>query len=254
MHEGQATLGEEIMGHALTPPRGPGQNYGWTVVRNLPPDNIASRPWYYDAFRHLFRYYGWSGDGDPTNPNDAGSDKHANAPEGCTFLDSPSGTNAGLCADRGLLVYGVSWSFLRWITDHYASGYASEAAMHQAWIDGAPTAYPSLEALTGEEIEVLLASWAASLYLDDRVPGLDPLLTLPSWNLSDVDANVAPEARLQPRARTFTDFTQGVQVRAGSTAYFLVSGANRPSTAIRVRSPSGAFLSPTVQLWVARVR
>jgi hypothetical protein len=126
--------------------------------------------------------------------------------------------------------------------------------MHQAWIDGAPTAYPSLEALTGEEIEVLLASWAASLYLDDRVPGLDPLLTLPSWNLSDVDANVAPEARLQPRARTFTDFTQGVQVRAGSTAYFLVSGANRPSTAIRVRSPSGAFLSPTVQLWVARVR
>jgi hypothetical protein len=90
--------------------------------------------------------------------------------------------------------------------------------------------------------------------MDDRVAGLDPFLTLPSWDLFDVESNVAPEARLEPRLRAFDDFSQAVQVRAGSTAYFLVSGADRPSTAIRVRAPSGGFLSPAMQLWVVRVR
>jgi hypothetical protein len=251
MHEGQATLGEEILGHAVTG-RGAGQNYGWTdVLEQLP----QSPRWYYDSFAQLFRYYGWSGDGNPTISTDDGSTKRANAPEGCTFLDTPTGTNAGLCADRGLLVYGVSWSFLRWLTDHYADDLGGEAAMHTAWIDGTASGFPSLEALVGEEIEVLLARWAASLYLDDRgVPGLDPYLRLPSWDLFDVDTNVAPEARLEPRIRAFDDFGQTVQVRAGSTAYFLVSGADRPSTAIRVRATTGGFLSPTMQLWVVRVR
>jgi hypothetical protein len=254
MHEGQATLGEEILGHALTPGRGPGQNYGWTVIRNEPPDDAATRRWYYEAFAHLFRYYGWSGDGNPTISTDEGSFKRANAPEACTWLDSPSGLNAGLCADRGLLVYGVTWTFLRWLTDHYAADFGSEAAMHTAWIDGAPTGFESIEALVGEAIETLLARWAASLYMDDRVAGLDPFLTLPSWDLFDVESNLALEARLEPRLRAFDDFSQAVQVRAGSTAYFLVSGADRPSTAIRVRATAGGFLSPTMQLWVVRVR
>jgi hypothetical protein len=254
MHEGQATLGEEILGHALTPGRSPGQNYGWTVIRNEFPDDLATRRWYYDSFSQLFRYYGWSGDGNPTISTDEGSFKRANAPEGCTWLDTPSGFDAGLCADRGLLVYGVTWAFLRWLTDHYAADFGSEATMHQAWIDGAPGGFPSIEALVGEDIEVLLARWAASLYMDDRVAGLDPFLTLPSWDLFDVESNVAPEARLEPRLRAFDDFTQTVQVRAGSTAYFLVSGADRPSTAIRVRATSGGFLSPSTQLWVVRVR
>ncbi|HUP53148.1 MAG TPA: Ig-like domain-containing protein [Longimicrobiales bacterium] len=249
MHEGQATLGEEILGHALTG-RGPGQDYGWTIIR----DNASGLRWYYAAFSQLFRYYGWSGDGDPTISTDDGSVKQASAPEGCTWLDSPTGTNAGVCADRGLLVYGVSWAFLRWLTDHYSGSFASEAAMHTAWIDGVPGGFESIEALVGEDIEMLLARWAASLYMDDRVAGLDPFLTLPSWDLFDVESNVAPEARLEPRLRAFDDFSQAVQVRAGSTAYFLVSGADRPSTAIRVRAPSGGFLSPTMQLWVVRVR
>ena len=255
MHEGQATLGEEVMGHTLTPGRSAGQNYGWAVILNQ--DGAATRRWYYDAFAQLFRYYGWSGDGDPTISTDAGSDKLPNAPEGCTFLDTPSGTNAGLCADRGLLVYGVSWSFLRWLTDQYAAGLGGESAMHQAWIDGPLGGFPSIETLVGEDIETLLAQWAASLYVDDRpeVAGsLDPLLTLPSWDLFDVESHLAPEARLQPRVRAFDDFTQNVGVRAGSTAYFLVSGSNRPSTAIRMRAPSGGFLSPSVQVWVVRVR
>jgi hypothetical protein len=252
MHEGQATLGEEVLGHAINA-RSPAQNYGWEIVRNQPIS--ADRAWYYDNIRPLFLYYGWSPASgyDPTAP---GSTKRANAPEGCTWLDGPSGSNAGLCAQRGLLVYGVTWSFLRWLSDHYGPGFpGGESAMHRAWIDGPLSGFASLEALVGEPIEDLLARWAASLYLDDRgVAGLDPLLTFPSYDLGDVEANVVPEARLTPHVRSFADFQQNVQVRAGSSAYFLVSGANRPSTAIRMRSATGGFLDPSVQVWVVRTR
>jgi len=252
MLEGQATLGEEILGHALTPPRGPGQNFGWSVLRNEPPDDAASRRWYYSAFVQLFLYYGWGGQGSPTT---AGGEKRLNAPEGCTWLDTPSGTNAGVCANRGLLVYGVTWAFLRWLSDHYGPAFVEgEAEMHRTWIDGPVGGFASVEALVGEEMETLLANWAASLWLDDRVGGLDPLLTLPSYDLFDIESNVAPEARLTPRVRSFQTFSQSLLVRAGSSAYFLVSGADRPSTAIRARGPTGGFLSPTIQVWVVRVR
>jgi hypothetical protein len=150
----------------------------------------------------------------------------------------------------------VTWAFLRWLSDHYGPRFTGgEAAMHKAWIDGQPSGFASLEALTGEPIEDLLARWAASLYLDDRgVAGIDPLLTLPSYDLVDIETHVVPQARLTPRVRTFADFQQSVQVRAGSSAYFLVSGANRPSTAIRMRSSTGGFLDPSLQVWVVRTR
>ena len=252
MHEGQATLGEEVLGHALNN-RGPRLNYDWDIVRNV--DGTADRAWYYDNIRPLFLYYGWS-PASGYNPTAPGSTKRGNAPEGCTWLDGPTGTNAGLCARSGLLVYGVTWSFLRWLSDHYGPGFTGgESAMHKAWIDGEPSGFASLEALVGEPIEDLLARWAAALYLDDRgVAGLDPLLTLPSYDLGDIEANVVPQARLTPRVRTFADFQQGVDVRAGSSAYFLVSGANRPSTAIRMRSSTGGSVDPTVQVWVVRTR
>ena len=251
MHEGQATLGEEVLGHAANG-RSPGQNFGWSIVRNVP--STADRAWYYDNIRPLFLYYGWS----PVSgydPQALGSSKRAGAPEGCSWLDGPSGANAGVCAQRGFLVYGVTWSFLRWLSDHYGPGFpGGESAMHTAWIDGTPSGFASIEALVGEPIESLLARWAASLYLDDRVTGLDPLLTLPSYDLVDIEENVVPEARLTPRARAFQDFQDGVQVRAGSSAYFLLGGADRPSTAIRVRSSTGGLLDPSVQVWVVRTR
>ncbi len=251
MHEGQATLGEEVLGHAVNS-RIPGQNYGWSVVRNVP--STADRAWYYDAIRPLFLYFGWSplSGYDPQAP---GANRRAGAPEACSWLDGPSGANAGVCAQRGLLVYGVSWSFLRWLSDHYGPGFAGgESAMHRAWIDGSPSGFASIETLVGEPIETLLARWAASLYLDDRVTGLDPLLTLPSYHLVDIESNVVPQARLAPRVRAFQDFTDNAQVRAGSSAYFLLGGADRPSTAVRVRSSTGGLLDPSLQVWVVRTR
>ena len=195
----------------------------------------ADRKWYADAFLHLFRYYGWGGSGDITT---GPAVRRANAPEGCTWLDTPSGDDAGLCANRGLLVFGVTWSFLRWLTDHFGGTFAGgDAEMHTSWIDHPLSGFASIEAVVGEPIEDLLAQWAASLYLDDRVSGLDPLITFPSYDLLDIESNIVPEAHLEPRMRTFGNFTQTVQVRGGSTAYFLVSGADRPATAVKVRAP-----------------
>ena len=251
-HEGQATLGEEVLGHALNTGRGPRQNYPWSIVRNTPV--TADRAWYYDNIRPLFLYFGWSPASgyDPTAP---GSTKRQNAPEACTWLDTPGGASAGSCSNRGLLVYGVTWSFLRWLSDHYGPTFpGGESEMHKRWIDGPLGGFASIEALVGQPIEELLAHWAASLYLDDRISGLDPLLTLPSYDLVNIESNVVPEARLTPRARGFADFAQPLQVRGGSSAYFLVSGANRPSTAIRMRSSTGGFLDPSVQVWVVRTR
>jgi hypothetical protein len=93
------------------------------------------------------------------------------------------------------------------------------------------------------------------LYTDDRVPGLERRLTLPSWNLFDVYGSSAPEAaRLTPRSRTFASFSDDFSVRAGSSAYFRVSGASHPATAIRVRTPSDNQLPSIMQLFIVRLK
>lgn len=249
MHEGQASHGEEILGHAING-RSAGQNYGWSVVSNE--GQVDDRAWYLGNFVDLFLYFGWSADESLTQ---GPGTRVANAPEQCTWIDTPTGSNAGVCANRGSLVYGVTWTFLRWLTDHFSGSFASEADMHTSWIDDPANGFASLESLTGQPIEELLARWAASLYLDDVVTNpADPLVTSPSYDLADIQASVVPEARLEPRAHAFGEFTESVQVRGASSAYFLISGADRPSTAVRARAPSGGFLSPNIQMWVARVR
>ena len=245
MAEGQATLAEEVLGHALTPGRSPGQNYGWDVVDNVP--MTADRAWYRGAFIDLFYYYGWSGE--------ESSPKIGNAPEACTWLDTPRGENAGVCANRGSLVYGVTWSFLRWISDQFGSQFAGgESGLHTAWIDEPRSGFRSLEEVIGEPIETLLAQWAAALYVDDRFPVLNDRLEITSYDLLDIEEAVVEEARLDPRARSFGGFNDLVRVRAGSTAYFLVTGGDRGAIAIRARSDADKLLDPVMQVWVVRVR
>jgi hypothetical protein len=80
-------------------------------------------------------------------------------------------------------------------------------------------------------------------------------LSMPSWNLFDVfDIGSLETARLTPRVRTFSNFNDAFQVRAGSSAYFRVGGASRPAAAIRVRNRSGDPLPTTMQVFVVRLR
>lgn len=239
--EGGATLAEEIMGHAQTN-RQPGQNYGASVILNNPQTSPIS--WYLKAFTGLVEYYGWRGQ----------EPKAQNAPEQCSWLDRPENQTGSPCTG-GELPYGTAWSFLRWLSDHHGSRFpGGERGLHQAMILHQHSGFRTIEEVIGRPMHELLAQWAAMLYVDDRVGGAQASLTLPSWNLFDFEQNVVETGRLVPRQRSFSSFTDAVSVRAASAAYFRVSGAGRPGTAIRVRDGAGNPLPAHVQVWIVRLQ
>jgi hypothetical protein len=241
--EGQAVLMEEVVGHHATG-RTPGQNYGYDVVINQPP--AADQLWYGLAFIALPIYFGFES---PTT-------RVANAPEQCSWLGLPHEGNDGPCIDNQFMPYGIAWSFLRWLSDQFGPGYpGGEAGLQRALLDDLTTGFAGITAVVGVPVDSLLAQWAATLYVDDRVPGAAPRLTLPSWNLFHIDQNRRYDSsRMLPRERSFADFSDAVVVRGGSTAYFRVSGAGRPATSIRARGTGGAPLPPHMRLWVVRLQ
>ena len=93
------------------------------------------------------------------------------------------------------------------------------------------------------------------LYIDDRF--VDPALAMfqfANWDLRSLeDAWTSPAARLTPRARGFVDFQDDFSVRAASNAFFEISGAGRPATAVRIRDQSGNLLPGFFQVWIVRV-
>jgi hypothetical protein len=239
--EGQATMGEQVVGfadegHAL------GQNLGFAPASNQ--DDPNSTDWNSDRFVDLMMYFGLK---------DA-STKVPGAPGECSYLAGPP-TNPGPCLG-GRDMYGVPWSLLQWITDQYGPSFpGGPQGLHQSIINSTQVGYANLEAVTGTPIKTMLARWAAALYVDDRVPGLDPKLALTTWNLHDIfDVHLVESARLVPNSQGFGTFTQQANVRAGSTAYFRVSGTNRSATAIKARGASDAPLPANMQVFVVRLR
>jgi hypothetical protein len=236
--EGQAQLAEEVMGHHLTG-RQTGRNYGLSIAFNNP---ATTDVWWYTGFSYLGRYFGFDSQQGP---------RVAGAPEQCTFL----GRSEAPCLVPGLYWYGVSWSLQRWLSDHFGADFpGGERGFHQALIRDAGSGFATFSRVLGRPIEELLPKWAASLYVDGRVAGADPLLTMPSWDLAAIQAGLVPTARLQPVERGFADFTWAMQVRGGSTAYFTVSGEDRPATALRAVGANGAPLPGHMRYWIVRLR
>jgi hypothetical protein len=252
--EGQATLAEEIVGHRITGNR-PGQNYGFSVAWNEPRQTPID--WYIAPIVDLVYYFGFQAVQAPSVTG---------APEQCGWFDqTTAGSNLGPCLGRRN-IYGVSWSFLRWLSDHFGPSFpGGEQGLHRAMITDTRIGFATIEAVTGRPMAELLAQWSAMLYLDGRVSGLDPKLTMKSWDFyggigtprgpqwTGIWTNLIPETHLQPRQRSFASFVESASVRSGSTAYFLVSGNSRPATALSVQLPSGGALPPHVRVWVVRV-
>lgn len=247
--EGQAVLGEEVNGHAATGRTG-GQDYGFEVAftgsaPNAIPSDIA---WYVGGFIDLAIFYGLNID------NNDNLFKTANAPEQCSWLGRQTDGNNGPCLS-GREVYGTSWMFLRWLTDHFAASTAGGGqGVNRALIDGTVGGFANITDFTAEPINELLAQWAAALWLDGRETAVNGRLTMPSWDLFDVFAGLVDEAHLQPRNRSFGAFTDNVSVRGGSSAYFTISGSSRPNTYIRVRRQNGSQVPAAMQVWVVRTR
>jgi hypothetical protein len=238
--EGQAVLAEEITGHVYEG-RTPGQNYGFNVAFNQ--DDPASLDWYSFPFVSLIFYYGF---------RDQAS-KVPDAPEECTWLAGKP-ENPGPCLGN-LEVYGAPWSLLRWMSDQFGAHYpAGESGLHRALILNPAEGYAALSAAAGLPVKTLLAQWAAALYVDDRIPSASTSLQFTSWNLLDIENNLTETARLVPRSRGFTSFSDAFSVRAGSSAYFRVSGTSRPGTAIRIRSGSDESLPAIMQAFIVRLQ
>lgn len=239
--EGQATLAEEVVGHARTGLM-PGQNYGFSVAFNNPPSTDID--WYSDGFVDLAVYFGFL----------TSTTKVAQAPHECTWIGRQDEGNTGPCLS-GREVYGVPWSIFRWVSDQFGPGYAGgERGLQKAIILNPSGGYGNVAGTVGVSIDTLLAQWAAMLYVDDRVPSATPRLTLPSWNMLDVFNHLVASANLQPAEVGFSAFDQARNVRAGSTAYFRISGSGRPATAVRARSSTDTALPGTVNVWVVRLQ
>ena len=240
--EGQAVLAQEVVGHAFEE-KTTGQNYGPAIAFNE--DDPISIDWYSFGFSMLAGYYGFNGT----------SEKVPHAPEECSWLDN-SDDNESPC-EVGALPYGAPWALLRWLSDHFGPGFpGGEKGLHQAFINNPGTGYANIASVVGVPIRTLLSEWAAMLYADDRTPGLAARLTLPSWNLLEIyegDATLEA-ARLVPRVREFRNFTDVFNVRAGSSAYFRVSGTSRSATAIRVRNNADGRLPSIMQVFVVRLQ
>jgi hypothetical protein len=250
--EGQATLGEEVVGYAAEG-RVPGQNLPLEVALNW--DDTTSFDWYSDQIVDLGLYFGWA-------PTDADANIHLDeAPHECTWLDNDNG---GPCFE-GREAYGVPWSLLRWLSDQYGQSYGGgEAGLHQDIVRGSINGFALLEQLVEQPIETLLAQWAATLYVDDRLDGVNPTLEMTSWDLYDIfygshmlsegEFGLIPSLRLTPENAEFTSSVETASVRAGSTYYTLLSGDNRLGTAIWVSDASDHQLPSHMQVWVVRMQ
>ncbi|UCG87267.1 MAG: IPT/TIG domain-containing protein [Gemmatimonadota bacterium] len=248
--EGQASMGEEVVGHAVEG-NSVAQNLPWTVA--LDPNLTATSPWYQGGFIELMYYYGGDIFAEPAPV------KLPDAPEDCTWL---ARIDDHACFFS--LVNGPPWSFLRWISDHYGPGYAGgEQGLQSALVDNTLTGFANIEDVVGQSIDTLLARWAAMLYLDDRVLDgapvvTDSILTMRSWDMYDVfDRTLvfgSDVHRLEPDVQSFSDFSTELDVRAASSAYFIVSGDGRAATAIRARDADDNPLPQHMQVWVVRMK
>ena len=177
----------------------PLQNYGFGVAFDQA--NADPNDWYFLPFTDMSFFYG------------RGFPRVAEAPHECSWL-----TNSPAPCNGRPLWYGVTWSLLRWINDHFGLGFpGGEQGIQKALVDNTLRGMGNIEDVLGEPIETLLAEWAATLYLDDRgVAGLPARLDFPSWDLLDVFSG--PVSSLVPIGVGFVDFARDVDVRAASTA------------------------------------
>jgi hypothetical protein len=252
--EGQATLAEEVVGHAVIGNQ-PRQNLGANVAINREPG--ATDPthpvfWYISAFADLLQYFGWDGT--------ATAGRVPGAPEQCTWLQSSTSGALGPCLGSRS-IYGVSWSFLRWVSDQFGPSFpGGEQGLQRALVTSSDAGFANISNRVNQPIETMLAQWAASLYVDDLLTsGLDPKLTMPSWNMLQINnliiqGNPNNPLGLRPYLRQFTEFNETINVRGGSSAYYRMSATtSHQATAVSFTSPSGS-LPAGIRLWVVRLQ
>lgn len=241
--EGLATAAQEVIGFLILGLQ-QGQNYG----RNQVYASFGADP------RGFFTFV--SGDHAAYFGHNFQNGRIGAAPEECTWVGgaSTTGGNPGPCAFSSRLSYGVPWGLIKHALDRHLGGPAGQKQVFKAFNDHpGPTGFAELEAILGRPAATLLAEWAPMLYLDDRYPAAAQFQKA-NWNLRNVVGAWGVNADLLARLRGFESFADNLSVRAGSSAYYEVSGANRPATVFRVRDQAGNAPPAIIQIWVVRVQ
>ena len=245
MAEGQATLAEELVGHAILA-KAPGQNLDADVAFDF--EETQPYPWYWNPWIDLVYYFGWPG-GEEV---DEFTPRVEEAPHECTWTvegeDDPCGSRP--------LWYGVTWSFLRWAADQFGEDFGGEQGLHQALISNNVAGFDNLRdvLLQYGPLEDLLAQWAAAFYMDDRPGQSDPRHNVSSWNYFSADVRLKPQAWLEPVRKSFGSFSEDVKVRDPSTAYFLIGGSTAPQFSLKVEGAGGGTLGSDIQVWLVRTK
>jgi hypothetical protein len=238
--EGLATAAQEVAGFQILNMQN-GLNYGRTrVFASLGADPRA----FFSYMADLIAYFGY----------DFAGGHRANAPDECSWVGTTAANgNPGPCAFSIRLLYGVPWSLIKNAIDRYHGGNAGQKQILRAFSERVgPPGFSDLEAVLGRPITTLIADWAPMLYLDERFPAAG--YQMANWNLRDLAAAYHSNADLAPRLRAFTNFADAFSVRAGSAAYYDVSGINRPAISFRIRDSLGNVLPQFMIVWVVRVQ
>ncbi len=245
MAEGQATLAEEIVGHSVL---------GYETGQNLPVsvafdfEDLQPFPWYLNPWFDLVHYFGWPGGEEVTED----TPRVEGAPEECTWTEEGDDHP---CGGRPL-VYGVTWSFLRWAADQFGEELGGEPIFHQSLITNNTSGFDNLREILGRFglLEDMLAQWAAAFYMDDRPGRSDPRHALASWNYFSAFDGLKTQAWLEPKGQGYADFTEEVKVRDPSIAYLLVGGSIAPQFSLKVEGAGGGTLGSDIQVWLVRTQ
>jgi len=253
--EGQATFAEEVVGLADRN-LALGGNYGFNVAWNS--SGAADVNWFRFWVTDLAFYFGFRDQ----------NQRNALAPGACGWLgrDDPPGSLAADCAPAGetsyrRLIYGVPYSFMRWLSDHFGDRFpGGEAEFHRRLVDAPVAGFPAFAQVLGEPVEPLLARWAAALYTDDRLPaGADPTLSFKTWNFRNIfeQGGLFPTVRLVPRSQGFSAFQFSQPIRSASSVYMLLESGNAPTHppfSVRATGDGVSPLPSHLQMWVVRLQ
>jgi len=246
--EGQATLAEELSGHAMLG-NSEFQNYDASVA--FGPEGAN---WYEDEMLKLGLYFGDFG----------GGDQVANAPDQCSVYGN---TVVGMPCS-GISFYGASWMLQRYILDQYGPTYPNGTnGITRNWINAQLnlSGTDNIKAILPVDYDSLFVRFATALALDDLdngtgtgwVPGP---FSITSWNSASISTFLASVGWnwLKPPVMEFTpDTLPNRGVRGGSTAYTVLDApAGHTGASFLLEGPNGSRLTPSelqLRLWIVRV-
>jgi hypothetical protein len=178
------------------------------------------------------------------------------------YTNVDSLTPLGRVSGSDFTFYGSGWSLVRWLADQFAT---DEGTFFRAIVAESRTGMDNLVARAGHPADEILSDWALTAAVA-RYPSLvpqRPQLSILSWNMVDMFRGLNQSSPsfytsvypLKVRPATFGNFLGTVNaLRAGTAAYFELSGSTPGSQLLELASPNGTAAAPTLRLAIMRVQ